>query len=69
MQEKEMIAEALQAQKDYCKREKDPFFIPEDGVCWSCHKNIFGGPKAITAEKAGSALITSCPYCSSSFVD
>lgn len=63
------VRDAIWHQKEYCKRWDVPMFTPDDGICWSCHQNIYAGPKGITPEEAGTRLITSCPYCDRSYVE
>ena len=55
----------LQAQIDYCKSRNEICWVGS-GVCWCCGKDIFD---KITLEDASTELITSCPFCNSSFVD
>lgn len=57
------------AQKKYCISNGYPVFAPSDGICHSCHKNIYQGARAITLQEASSKLITGCPYCSTSYVE
>ena len=38
---KEEIAKCVQDQKEYCERTDSPRFMPRDGVCWRCGRNIF----------------------------
>ena len=54
---------AIQAQ--FAKEHDAPMFAPT-ARCWSCGKNIWD---AITLKRAGSELITSCPYCHRSYCD
>lgn len=57
---------AAQAQVEYCDRNELHCYAPRDGYCWHCNENIY---KLISVEDAGKTLITSCPYCHSTFVD
>lgn len=59
----------LNAQSRYCEQSRNPEFIPFDGKCFRCGKNIFDGDKGYTYLQASSELITGCPYCHMSFVD
>lgn len=64
------VKKAIQAQRDYCDRTQAPYFAPlYDGQCFSCRANIFMAPNGISVEEAGKRLITSCPYCHSSYVE
>ena len=56
----------IQAQQNYCKETGNPRFAPADGICWTCKKDIF---EKISLEKAGSELITGCPFCHRSYCD
>lgn len=42
-------------------------FMPENGICWSCHKQIVD--KLIEKGNDGSEIVTGCPICSRSYVD
>ena len=35
------IPEAIKAQDWYCKTKILPRFAPGNGICWSCHQNIY----------------------------
>lgn len=52
----------------YCDLHYKPVFIPLDGYCPSCNRNIFdiGG---YSVDDAGERLLTCCPYCHKSFCD
>lgn len=65
------IEQAIRAQKLYCEFRMIPLFIPDDGYCYSCERNIFMDyeTKGITQAVAGRTLITSCPHCHYSFVE
>ncbi len=60
------LEDKLQAQKDYCKEKELPHFAPSSGVCWNCKKQIYN---RISLEKAGTDLVTGCPYCHRSYCD
>ena len=76
------IQKAVKAQEEYLKRlavehpedwmadnfAKGQGFAPRNGVCWCCHKNIYGDG-GISVEQASSELTTGCPFCHMSFVD
>ena len=59
---------ASKAQEEYCKKNKLPYFAPPRGICPSCRQVIYA-KSVISIEKAGSQLITGCPYCHYSFLD
>lgn len=73
------VAKAIENQRKYCETNDVPMFIETDGICYRCRKNIFepfisvgdtcGFVSGITKERAGKALITSCPHCRYTFVD
>lgn len=69
-------AEAITAQGEYCEKHRAPYFAPKSGLCFRCHRQIYGiydldgkELRGISVEKAGERLITGCPYCRMSFVD
>lgn len=64
--EKDEVKEKLEAQKKYCEGLKTPWWIPYDGVCYSCHRQIMN---CYTLKGAKSTVITGCPHCHRSFVD
>ena len=55
----------VNAQEKYAKENNLPLFAPRDGLC-ICGKQIYN---EISLEKAGSELITYCPYCSFAYDD
>ena len=57
------------AQRQYCRANSVPMFAPTTGFCPNCGRNIYDGPYGYTEAKAGSTLITGCPYCHRSYVD
>ena len=69
-------AKAAAAQEAYCEREGAPFFAPKDR-CYFCHNNIYLPLKTfdgriiegVSVQKAGSTLITGCPFCHHSYVE
>lgn len=60
------IEKKIQAQKDLCEKEHLPHFAPSNGVCWSCHNQIY---TEISLEKASTELITGCPICNRTYCD
>jgi hypothetical protein len=57
--------ELIQKQVDYCKTKNLPFFMPPDGYCYNCKKDIL----IQCQELLDKELITGCPYCHRSFCD
>lgn len=60
--------EGYEAQKKYCEENGKPLFVPSRGFCSNCGTDIFG-KGGIDPETAGKRLITSCPFCRTSFCD
>lgn len=54
------------AQELYCDKNAVPMFVPYDGKCFHCHRNIWDG---VSIETASEELITACPFCYTSFVE
>lgn len=54
------------AQIKFCHDHHKPMFVPHNGICYSCHKNVYAG---LTYDKAAYDIITGCPWCSTSFCD
>ena len=66
--EKEMTREEfLNNQKEYCKKAPAPFFMPENGICYRCKKDII--PALMEKGEDGTALVTGCPLCFRSYCD
>lgn len=72
------ISEAIKAQEQFCDKKKYPCFAPGNGICWSCHQNIYSekGRKrygkethGYSVESAAGQLITGCPFCNRSYCD
>lgn len=72
------ISEAIKAQYLYCKTKILPHFAPDNGICWTCHQNIYSengrtrighGAHGISVESAGNHLITGCPFCNRTYCD
>lgn len=72
--------DAIEAQDRYCIEKKVPRFAPENGICWTCSRNIyvpaFSGVgtddvnvMGISVDQAKSSLVTGCPYCLASFCE
>jgi hypothetical protein len=61
--------EFLKNQHELCglNDEKKPFFMPGNGICWSCHKDII--PRLIEKGEDGTKLVTGCPICMRSYCD
>lgn len=68
----ETTRKCVEAQWHYAIEHRALFFIPDDGVCFSCKKNIFQPTKwreGITIDEAASQLITGCPHCFRTYCD
>ena len=72
------VEKAIQSQEQFCVKNDYPRFAPENGICWSCHQNIYSEKgrtrygketHGISVEGAGNHLITGCPFCSRSYCD
>ena len=59
--------EFLKNQKEYCKKENAPHFMPKSGICYNCRKDII--PRLIEKGEDGTSLITGCPLCYHSYCD
>lgn len=61
----------------FCIENELPIFVPLDGFCFSCGKNIFdyhindftNEENGYSVDYAKENFITSCPYCRRSFCD
>jgi len=71
------LVKANEAQENYCKENSYPHFAPISR-CYKCSQNIYGKEgkarngkmiSGISVEKAGSELITGCPFCNWSYCD
>lgn len=58
----------IQYQKQYCEMNSVPLFIPTEGICYYCHKDIFDA-QGWSSEDARWKHITYCPHCQKSFLD
>lgn len=79
------IVEAIKAQKQYCQDKQAPHFALNNGICWSCSKNIYAPIEhegkswngeevqkwttGISVGKAEKELVTGCPHCNRSYCD
>ena len=67
--------EACAAQAKYCNLKDYPHFAPPNGICYSCHSDIYTQkPKGkfisgISVESAGKSHVTGCPHCHRSYCD
>lgn len=58
------IEAAIAAQRELWERAGLPELAPADGVCFSCHEQIY------TDEHLdGTSLVTGCPHCNRSYAD
>ena len=69
-------AQAVKAQEAYCDEHKCPMYAPRNGICFRCGFNIYlpiNGSRntilGISVAEAGCKLVTSCPFCNTTFVD
>jgi hypothetical protein len=62
----DLIPIKIQAQNEFVRDAGGPLFAPPNGVCWSCHRQIYD---KISLEQAGSSRITGCPHCRHSFCE
>lgn len=66
---------AISAQRNYCTNYHLPMFMPSDGRCFRCGRNIFEKKfvnsieTGYSVEYATTHLITGCPHCYASFCD
>lgn len=60
---------ALDAQIKFCRENNIPYFMPLNGKCFNCRRDIFEGDWGYTLEYAENNLITGCKHCNRSFVD
>lgn len=56
----------LDAQEDYCSLHLLPNFLPEDGLCFFCKKDL---TLKFSKRDAENKHITGCPSCNKSFCD
>jgi hypothetical protein len=60
--------EFIKNQHEHCKEKEAPFFMPGNGFCYCCHKDIV--PILIARGHTGSdELVTGCPICFRSYCD
>lgn len=60
------VEEKIKAQDDLCAKRKYPHFVPYDGICYRCYRQIY---EAISLDDAKETLISGCPYCHVSYCD
>jgi len=60
--------EFIKNQKQYCRDNNTPFFIPSNGICYKCKEDIV--QYLIDHELTGKEyLITGCPICYYSYCE
>ena len=59
--------EFISNQEKYCDEVKVPLFMPQNGICWSCKRDII--PRLIEKGEDGTSLVTGCPICNRSYCD
>jgi len=60
--------EFLKNQDDYCNEKNEPFFMPKNGYCYSCRRDIVQ-PLIDRGKTGKDELITGCPLCHRSYCD
>ena len=70
---------ARESQSELQKEKVFPAFAPKNGMCWSCHNDIYkpitttNGDiiyiTGITLKSAAENLVTGCPHCRKSYCD
>jgi hypothetical protein len=63
------IKKFIDNQKRYCEENNLPFFMPEDGVCWSCGNPIIDDLRKMGYGDGDVRLVTGCPICHRSYCD
>ena len=61
-----MINNKIKDQKQFCEKLGVSMFIPEDGKCWFCDKDIMD---KFSETECACKIITGCPFCNRSFVE
>ena len=56
------ILDNQRKQREACEREHVPDFVPDNGICYSCHRQVYDADNL-------SFPITGCPFCHRSFCD
>jgi hypothetical protein len=59
--------EFLENQKNLCKEKIYPFFMPGNGICFRCGRDII--PRLIEKGENGKSLVTGCPLCMYSYCE
>lgn len=62
MKSADEIKKSIEAQKKLCQEKQYPHFAPQNGICWSCNRQIF-------EIETGLSLVTGCPFCHRSYCD
>lgn len=60
------------AQRKFCEEKKYPMFMPSNGSCWWCGKDVTARRNQSEEEAfktASTTHITGCPHCHRSFCD
>ena len=60
--------EFIENQRSYCIENELPFFMPHDGYCPGCGRDIIAHLIKY-GMRGNEELITGCPYCYRSYVD
>jgi hypothetical protein len=60
-------AQFLENQRGTCRRIGAPFFMPADGKCFRCKRDII--PELIANDEDGTGHVTGCPLCCRSYCE
>jgi hypothetical protein len=61
------VAQAIINQGALCAIKGYPHFAPRNGVCYSCHRQIYLNP--FTNAASADRFITGCPFCNRSYCE
>jgi hypothetical protein len=58
----------IKNQEAYCKEKGYPFFMPYNGMCWACGRDVV---KSLIERglRGKEDLVTGCPLCHRSYCD
>ncbi len=65
----EEIETAMAAQRNLCIKQGLPLFVPHDGKCFKCHRNVFLAYPDDEVKADPEKLVTGCPHCGQTFCD
>lgn len=58
----------IRNQEQLCKKRGIPVFMPYNGICWSCGRDIVA-PLIKEGLNGGETHMTGCPFCHRSYCD